>query len=103
MILDSVIATVQGWARQCGNNQEGVNLAINADTIKRLHAMTRGQIWDAGQFKENDGDIIERYPDGRERVRFHTFAARQTPEAMAHLLDGWRDCMAERSGGPTGG
>jgi Fic family protein len=77
-------------------HQDGANLAINDDTIKRLHAMTRGQIWDAGQYKDKDGDIIERYPDGRELVRFHTVPAQQTPDAMARLITDWRDCMAER-------
>lgn len=46
-------------------------LAVDETTIRELHRLTRGQIWDAGQFKEKDGDIIERYTDGRERVRFH--------------------------------
>ena len=51
-------------------------------TIKRLHALTRGQIWDAGQYKTKDGDIVERYPDGRERVRFRTVPAPETPASM---------------------
>jgi hypothetical protein len=26
----------------------------------------RGDIWDAGKYKEKDSDIIEKYPDGRD-------------------------------------
>jgi len=66
------------------------------DTIRRLHALTRGQIWDAGQYKTRDGDIIERYPDGTERLRFRTVPAVQTPAAMDTLLLDWRQCLEER-------
>jgi hypothetical protein len=34
----------------------------------KLHRVTRGDIWDAGKYKDKDGDIIEKYPDGRERA-----------------------------------
>jgi hypothetical protein len=48
-----------------------VRLAVDA-TIRNLHRLTRGEIWDAGKYKDKDGGIIERYPDGSERVRFRT-------------------------------
>lgn len=77
-------------------HREASALAVNDATIQRLHATTRGQIWDAGRYKEKDGDIIERYPDGRERVRFRTVAARETPAAMAALAADWQRCLDER-------
>ena len=69
---------------------------ISHETICRLHALTRGQIWDAGQYKSKDGDIIERYPDGSERVRFRTVSAAETPAAMDRLMRDWRQCLDER-------
>jgi Fic family protein len=57
---------------------EAKKIPSDEQTIKRLHALTRGQIWDAGQCKGKDGDIIERYPDGGERVRFRTVPAAET-------------------------
>lgn len=72
------------------------NVSLTETTIKKLHAMIRGQIWDAGQYKEKDGDIIERYPDGRERVRFSPVRALETPAAMAQLVADWERCVAER-------
>jgi len=57
--------------------------------------MARGEIWDAGCYKEKDADILERYPDGRERVRFRTMPAAQTPEHMALLLADWQCCLDE--------
>ena len=45
--------------------------------------------------KERDRDIIERFSDGRERVRFHTVAATATPAAMQALVTVWRRCLDE--------
>ena len=42
-----------GWIH--GHSSE---ITFSEDTLKRMHAMARGQIWDAGQYKEKDGDII---------------------------------------------
>ncbi len=77
-------------------HQDAQRIPIVNESIQRLHAMTRGQIWDAGLYKEKDGDIIERYPDGRERVRFRTVPAKETPAAMARLVGDWRACLEER-------
>ncbi len=72
------------------------SIAVSDDTIRRLHAMTRGQIWDAGLYKEKDGDIIERYPDGHERVRFRPVSAQETPAAMTQLVTDWQVGLQER-------
>lgn len=74
---------------------ESATIPVDEETVKRLHAITRGQIWDAGLYKEKDGDIIERYPDGRERVRFRTVPAANTPACMAELVTDWRCCQDE--------
>ncbi len=74
----------------------GANLPISEETIRRLHALSRGEIWDAGQYKEKDGDIIETYPDGRSRVRFRTVPAAEIPAAMAKLMTDWEACVREK-------
>jgi len=51
---------------------------VNDATIRKLHRLTRGEIWDAGKYKDEDGDIIERYSDGSERVRFRTVSVLET-------------------------
>src|SRR5580692_7622066 len=38
-------------------------LPVSESTILKLHRLARGEIWDAGKYKEKDGDIIERFPD----------------------------------------
>ena len=77
-------------------HQDALRIPVSNETIQRLHAMTRGQIWDAGLYKEKDGDIIERYADGREWVRFRTVPAKETPAAMTQLIGDWQACLDER-------
>lgn len=77
-------------------HQDAKRIPISNETVKRLHAMTRGQVWDAGLYKERDGDIIERYADGSERVRFRTESAKRTPAAMDQLIADWQNCLEER-------
>jgi hypothetical protein len=86
---------VRGYREALGLIHEE-ELSISGETIRRLHHLTRGDIWDAGCYKEKDSDIIERYPDGRERVRFRTVPAAATPKAMKKLINDWDDCLAER-------
>ena len=77
-------------------HQDAKRIPISNETVKRLHAITRGQVWDAGLYKERDGDIIERYADGSERVRFRTESAKQTLAAMDQLIADWQNCLEER-------
>lgn len=77
-------------------HDEAVRPQLNETSILNLHRLTRGQIWDAGQYKEKDGDIIERYPDGRERIRFKTVSATDTPAYCAKLISDWQSCLDER-------
>ena len=77
-------------------HEQGNKLAISARTILNLHRMCRGEIWDAGKYKEKDGDIIERYPNGRERVRFKTVTAVKTPAFMKELVEKWEQCLLEK-------
>lgn len=51
---------------------------------------------DAGEYKERDSDIIEKYPDGRQRVRFVTVRAADTPQYMQALVKSWHRCIEER-------
>ena len=61
-------------------HEQGAKLPVLEKTIRELHRLTRGEIWDAGNYKEKDGDIIEKCPDGRTRIRFKTVSAAKTPQ-----------------------
>ena len=77
-------------------HESSSGIAFNEDTLKHMHAIARGQIWDAGRYKEKDGDIIQRYADGQERVRFKPVPASQTTAAMERLIDTWNQCIEGR-------
>jgi Fic family protein len=77
-------------------HEQGTGLLVSEETIRGLHGLCRGEIWDAGKYKEKDGDIIERYADGRERIRFRTVPAIQTSSYMIELVRMWEDCLKEK-------
>ncbi len=67
-------------------HEETARLPIDEETILRLHRLARGDIWDAGRFKDKNSDIIERYPNGTSRVRFKTVSAAQVPPFTGELV-----------------
>ncbi|MFX0201413.1 MAG: Fic family protein [Candidatus Hodarchaeota archaeon] len=71
-------------------------IPISEHTVRELHRLTRGEIWDAGDYKKEDCDIVEKYADGRERIRFKTVSANRTPASMAGLIKLWEECLLER-------
>jgi Fic family protein len=71
-------------------------LPVTQRTILDLHRMSRGQIWDAGKYKQQDGDIIEKYANGRTRVRFKPVPAAQAKPALSELINLWKQCLRER-------
>jgi Fic family protein len=77
-------------------HDQAAKLPLSEATIKRLHRLMRGDIWDAAKYQQQDSDIIEKYPDGRERVRFKSVAASETPAFMANLVQMWRGALRER-------
>jgi Fic family protein len=77
-------------------HETSAEIPLDENSLKQMHALARGQIWDAGQYKEKDGDIIERFDDGRERIRFRPTSALETPAAMKKLIGTWTQCWKER-------
>lgn len=71
-------------------------LDITPELILKLHAFARPEIWDSGKFKEEDGEIIEKHPDGRVTVRFLPLPARETPEAVNRLCAWYRKVIREK-------
>ena len=77
-------------------HEQGSKSPISEATILRLHRLSHTGAGDAGQYKEKDGDIIEKYSDGRSRVRFKTVTAKKTPVFMQDLVELWQDALLER-------
>src|SRR5258708_18770060 len=68
----------------------GAALPVAEETIRKLHALSRGGLGDAGEYKRTENDIIEVFPGGRREVRFRTVPAADTPAAMAELMERWQ-------------
>ena len=62
------------------------NISISEKTIKKLHKLVKGDIWDAGKFRDKPGDIIETYPDSRSRIRFKTLEHQTINQAITDLV-----------------
>ena len=70
---------------------QGAALAVNEETILNLHKLSRGESWDAGQYKDKPVDIIEKFAGGGERVRFRSVLPKETPEFTRKLVTLWKD------------
>ena len=77
-------------------HEQAGEIPVSEKTILKFHGLMRGQIWDAGKYKERDIDIIQKYPDGRQRVRFKTVPADQTARAMSEMIELWTRGLQER-------
>ncbi|MDY6857043.1 MAG: Fic family protein [Thermodesulfobacteriota bacterium] len=76
-------------------HEQVVKLPISEDAVLQLHRLTRGEIWNAGKYKEKDGYIIEKLPNGRSRIRFKTVSAMDTPACMRELVEAYGDALYE--------
>ncbi len=78
-------------------HSRGADLPISEDTIRELHALSRGGVGDAGEYKRGENDIIEVFPNGRREVRFRTVRATEVPAAMAGLVEYWAAALHART------
>jgi Fic family protein len=74
----------------------GRELPITEATLLQLHTLTRGDLWDAGKYKEKSSNIIEKYPNGKERIRFVTVSPEKTPAAVQEVCSLWAEGLRER-------
>ncbi len=77
-------------------HEQGAQLPVAEATILRLHKLCRGDIWDAGKYKETAEPIIEKFPDGRTRVRFQPAAAKDAKPFLVETVSLWRDCLRDK-------
>lgn len=77
-------------------HERGTHLPVSEQTILKLHRLTRGEIWDAGRYKDKDIDIIERDPLGHHRIRFKTVPATKTRAALRTSINLWDRGLRER-------
>ena len=78
-------------------HREGPRLPITEDTIRRLHALSRRGLGDAGEYKQAQNDIIEVFPNGRRAVRFRTVRPTDVPKYMRELIARWDEVLTQRT------
>ena len=81
-------------------HSQTTKLSISEEIISQLHRLCRGDIWDAGKYKEKDVDIIQKYADGRQRVRFKTVSPKETQvyiKKTAHGAKVWIEIIEEKA------
>lgn len=78
---------------------ERAGLPLSEETVLKLHCLSRGQVWDAGKYKDKPVDIVEILPNGEQRVRFKSVSPEQTPAMMKQCMelmdDLIRDCRIQ--------
>jgi len=75
-------------------HQQGRRLPVTEETVLRLHALCRAGSGDAGTYKTIDSDIIEKYADGHQRVRFRTARADVCRTYLQETLTLWQEGVA---------
>jgi Fic family protein len=73
--------------------ESSARLRVSQPTIRELHRLSRGEVWDAGQYRQKDAEIIETDAGRRSRVRFRCVPAGQTSAAMKELAARWGDAV----------
>jgi Fic family protein len=81
-------------------HEQGSKLPVSEATILRLHHLSRAGMGDAGRYKEKPGDIIEKQPNGRVRVRFRTVSPARTPQFLRQTVLLWESGLEERKVNP---
>lgn len=77
-------------------HEQSAKLLVSEDTIRSLHKLAKGDIWDAGQYKDKDCNIIERGSDGTSWVRFRTVTPDLTPTYMTEMITLMKQCLHEK-------
>ena len=65
-------------------HESGESLELSTEVVRNLHALTRPSIWDSGEFRKKECEIIQTYADGSSRVRFKAVA----PDCVVEMLNG---------------
>jgi Fic family protein len=76
-------------------HRKGAALPMTEATFQQLHALSRGGVGDAAEYKQSENDIIEVHPDGRREVRFRTVRAADVPTCMAELIQRWDELRGQ--------
>jgi len=78
-------------------HQENQKIKINEKTILKLHEYCKGEIWDAGKFKEKQVDITEKFVDGTEKIRFKPPNVKESKIFLKKSNELWQGELKEKT------
>lgn len=78
------------------NHLHAGKLPLNEETMLQLHRWCRGDIWDAGQYKDKPVDILEFLPNGERVVRFRSVSPELTPAMNKSLFESMDEELKKR-------
>ncbi len=70
-------------------HEDGLTVMISEMNILMLHKLSQAGRADAGEYKDKEVDIIEKYPDRPDRVRFKTVPPAKAPDFMQQMIGLW--------------
>ncbi len=96
-LLDRNEMEVRGY-QECLRwiHREHDRISFTPETSLTLHSKTRPGLWDSGQLKTEDGEIVEKHQDGNVTVRFLPLSARETPEALQGTCRLYAELLREK-------
>jgi len=77
-------------------HEQRATLPLSEEIVLELHRLILPDAWDAGKFKEKNGQIIEKSADGKVRIRFTPVSANKTPGSMKELFELWTRELKEQ-------
>jgi Fic family protein len=77
-------------------HQSYKHMSFSVNVILQVHAWIYRYLPNpGGQWKTTDNEIIEKQPDGKNRIRFVPSNAFETPSAMEKLISGYKKSITE--------
>ncbi|MEA2069332.1 MAG: Fic family protein [Verrucomicrobiota bacterium] len=73
------------------NELHNRKLPVTEKNMLQLHQWCRGDIWDAGQYKDKPIDILEILPNGEQKVRFRSVSPEESPAMTQQLFTTFED------------
>lgn len=74
-------------------HERKTGIPITMKTLQELHRKISPEVADSGKWRLKPCDIIEKYPDGKQRIRFTATAPAQIEKQLSQLLQKWEEAL----------
>jgi Fic family protein len=77
-------------------HEDHEKIELNIDTILKFHKMIRGDNSDAGEWKEIQSNIMEKLPDGSEKISFQPPGVKDSVNFLEEAVHLWHEQIKEK-------